>query len=143
MGLEAGTLNTHGIAELYAALKYIEHYGQGMIYQESMAYANHFLEGVRQLKHIKLYGAIDTVERTPVVALNLGNTDAGDVADELYQHFGIAVRAGAHCAPDVHRTMGTVAQGMVRFSFSHMNTLEEVNKAIEALRQLEEEEDAT
>ena len=50
--------------------------------------------------------------------------------------YGISTRPGAHCAPLMHEAMGTVDQGMVRFSFSWFNTEEEVDTAIRAVREL-------
>ncbi|MGL4343774.1 MAG: aminotransferase class V-fold PLP-dependent enzyme [Cellulosilyticaceae bacterium] len=137
--LEAGTLNTHSIAGLGAACDYLNHYGQERILEESKQLAQIFEEGVRALPGVVLYGDFEAKLRTPVVSLNLGDFDSAEVADELFDRFGIATRAGAHCAPEVHRAFGTVEQGMVRFSFSHFNTLEEVEEAIRALRILEEE----
>jgi selenocysteine lyase/cysteine desulfurase len=74
-----------------------------------------------------------------VVALNLVGVDSGRVADALEQRFGIAVRAGAHCAPLAHQTFGTQRQGAVRFSFSSFNREDEVEQAVLALKMLEEE----
>ncbi|MGL4736007.1 MAG: aminotransferase class V-fold PLP-dependent enzyme [Cellulosilyticaceae bacterium] len=137
--LEAGTLNGHGIAGLGAACDYITRYGMSRIYEESSALAKRFVDGVRDLEGINLYGDLEATVRTPVVALNLRDYDSAEVADELAERFDIATRAGAHCAPEVHRAFGTMEQGMVRLSFSHFNTVEEVDLAIQALRQLEEE----
>ena len=61
-------------------------------------------------------------------------------SDELMERFGIATRAGGHCAPLMHECLGTKEQGAVRFSFSHFNTEEEVEQAIEAVRILATEE---
>ena len=72
-------------------------------------------------------------------ALNIKNIDSGEITDLLYNRFEIATRSGAHCAPGAHESFGTVAQGMVRFSFSHYNTIEDVDKAIDALKVIEEE----
>ncbi len=138
-GLEAGTLNTHGIAGLGASCDYIMTYGQDRLYAESQRLTARFLEGVKAIPRITLYGKAATEGRTPVVSLNIGDLDSGEVADELFERFGIATRAGAHCAPLVHRYFGTEAQGMVRFSFSHDNTIEEIDSAIAALRTIEEE----
>jgi selenocysteine lyase/cysteine desulfurase len=137
--LEAGTLNIHGLAGLLAAYDYLERYGQLRIFQEATELANRFVEGIKDLPGVTLYGDFDAAVRTPVVALNLRDIDSGEIADELFQRFGISTRAGAHCAPEVHRTFGTVEQGMVRFSFSHFNTQHEINEAIRALTILEEE----
>ena len=60
------------------------------------------------------------------------------MADELSEEYGIAVRPGGHCAPRLHEALGTVEQGMVRFSFSWFNTEEEVDAAIEAVRRIAE-----
>jgi selenocysteine lyase/cysteine desulfurase len=65
--------------------------------------------------------------------------NSGEIADELFERFGIATRAGAHCAPEVHRAFNTVEQGMVRFSFCHFNTKDEVDLAINAVKVLLEE----
>ena len=56
-------------------------------------------------------------------------------------HYGISTRPGAHCAPLMHEALGTVEQGAVRFSFSHFNTLEEVDTAINAIRELAADEE--
>ena len=62
-----------------------------------------------------------------------------EVSDELSTVYGIVTRPGAHCAPLMHRALGTVEQGAVRFSFSFFNTEEEVDLAIEAVRELARE----
>ena len=53
--------------------------------------------------------------------------------------YDISIRPGAHCAPLMHRALGTVGQGVVRFSFSHFNAEEEIERAAEAVRALAEE----
>ena len=71
--------------------------------------------------------------------MDLG-TDSARVADALWEEFGICVRAGAHCAPLMHKALGTVEQGVVRFSFSHQNTEAEALAVAQALRALALEE---
>jgi selenocysteine lyase/cysteine desulfurase len=73
-------------------------------------------------------------------SLNLAGEDSARVADALWEEYGICVRAGAHCAPQMHRALGTVEQGVVRFSFSHQNTEAEVQCAVKAVRALALEE---
>ena len=85
---------------------------------------------------MRLYGDEHAPERTAVVAMNLGDEDAGEVADVLAQDYGICTRAGAHCAPLMHQALGTVEQGLVRFSFSYFNTEDEIDTAIGAIREL-------
>jgi selenocysteine lyase/cysteine desulfurase len=74
----------------------------------------------------------------PIVALNLAGLESWETADLLAQEYGIAVRAGAHCAPQMHRALGTEKSGAVRFSFGLFNTREEVEAAARALREIAE-----
>ena len=76
----------------------------------------------------------DEVDLDTVVTLNLKDYDSAAVADELMQRFDIAVRSGGHCAPLMHKALKTGKQGAVRFSFSHFNTMEEVQEAVKAMR---------
>ena len=133
--LEAGTLNSHGIAGLSAALDFLEETGIESIRNKEMALTERFLEGVRKIQGITLYGDFDR-ERTAVVALNIRDYDSGAVADALYENFEIAVRAGAHCAPRMHRALGTQDRGAVRFSFCWFNTEADVDAAVNALADL-------
>ena len=71
-----------------------------------------------------------------IVSLNVGDIDSAEISDALMQGWGIATRPGAHCAPLMHRALGTERQGVVRFSFGYFNTDEEVDTAIDALRDL-------
>lgn len=132
--LEAGTLNMPGIAGLRAGVEYILEKGTDVIWQQADAYARAFYEGVKHLPGVRLYGDFDADVRTPVVTLNLKDYDSAAVADELMQRFDIAVRSGGHCAPLMHQALGTGKQGAVRFSFSHFNTMDEVQEAVKAMR---------
>lgn len=133
--LEAGTLNGHGIAGLSAALDFLAEKGIDSIRTRERALMERFYLGVRDLPEVEIYGDFSR-EQAAIVSLNLGEEDAGAVADALYQDYGIAVRAGGHCAPRMHRALGTGERGAVRFSFSWVNTPEEVDTAIRALEEL-------
>ena len=133
--LEAGTLNGHGIAGLSAALDFLAEKGIDSIRERERALMERFYRGVRDLPGVEIYGDFSR-ERAAIVSLNLGEEDAGAVADALYQDYGIAVRAGGHCAPRMHRALGTGERGAVRFSFSWVNTPEEVDAAVRALEEL-------
>lgn len=135
-GLEAGTLNAHGLAGLLAGVRYTQEQGREELYHREMELSSAFIQGVRKVRGVTLYGDVDAPERTAVVSFNLGEEDAGVVADVLAQEFGICTRAGAHCAPLIHEALGTSRQGAVRVSFSHMNTMEEVKRAVEAVEEL-------
>ena len=135
--LEAGTLNGHGIAGLSAGLDFIEAQGGvEAIAAHERTLAGRFLAGVREIPGITLYGAFDQPTRSAIVSLNVGDIDSAEISDALMQGWGIATRPGAQCAPLMHRALGTERQGVVRFSFGYFNTDEDVETAIDALRDL-------
>ena len=138
--LEAGTLNAHGIAGLGAAVRYIAETGQDSIRRQEQRLMTAFYSGVQGIPGITVYGDFSTMERCPIVALNVRDYDSGEVSAALSDQYGIATRPGAHCAPLLHKALGTVERGAVRFSFSHFNTMEEVETAVSALRELAQEE---
>lgn len=131
--LEAGTLNTHGIAGLLAAIRFLKKTGVEQIGAHERALAQAFYEKLRDLPNVRFYGDFEG-EKTGIVALNIDGYDSGEVSDELMERFGIATRSGAHCAPLAHQALGTVDTGAVRFSFSYYNTMEDVQAAAEAVR---------
>lgn len=134
--LEAGTLNTHGIAGLYAALSYIDKHGMDNLRKKEMWMMWEFYMGVCKIPGVTIYGDFKVEQRAPIVTINIHDYDSGEVADELFMNYGIHVRAGAHCAPLMHKALGTQGQGAVRFSFSHMNMMEEVKRAVSAVGEI-------
>jgi len=134
--LEAGTLNGHGIAGLSAAVDFINQTGIGAIHAHELGLARRFYEGITSIPGVRVYGDFSSWNRCPIVALNVADVDSALVCDALAQDYGIATRAGAHCAPLMHRALGTEAQGAVRFSFGYFNTAEETDAAIGAVREI-------
>lgn len=134
--LEAGTLNSHGIAGLSAAVDFIRETGISTISLKENALMRRFYEGVVQIEGVTVYGDFSASQRTAIVALNIRDYDSGAVSDELSEKYDIATRPGAHCAPRLHRALGTKAQGAVRFSFSWFNTEAEIDEAIRAVEEL-------
>ena len=137
--LEAGTLNGHGIAGLGAAVSYLEETGLDVIREKELSLMRRFYEGISSIPGIKIYGDFSTQKRAAIVSFNIGDYDSSEVSDELNVEYGIVTRPGAHCAPLMHKALGTLEQGAVRFSFSHYNTEEEVDTAIRAVGELARE----
>ena len=133
--LEAGTLNGHGIAGLSAALDFIAEVGVDAIHDRETALMRRFYEGVKEVSGITVYGDFSR-QRMAIVTLNISDYESGAVSDALSEEYGIATRPGAHCAPRMHQALGTVQQGAVRFSFSWFNTEQEIDAAIQAVREL-------
>ncbi len=136
--LEAGTLNGHGIAGLCAAVDEITRIGIENIHAHEMALAKRFYDGIADLRGVKLYGDYTQSMRAPIVTWNVEGYDASELADILASEYGISVRAGAHCAPRLHRALGTQETGAVRASFGYFNTEQEIDAAIAAVKELAE-----
>lgn len=136
--LEAGTLNGHGIAGRMPGLDYILSTGVKNIHAKEISLARRFVNGISDISDLKLYGDIDAPLRTPIISLNIGNMSSASVSDILWDDYEICVRAGAHCAPLMHKTFGTEKQGAVRFSFSCFNTEAEIDTAIRAMHEIAE-----
>lgn len=134
--LEAGTLNSHGIAGLDAAADYLLEVGVEAIHQKEQALMRRFYEGVRHIDGVTVYGDFSPSQRAAIVALNIRDYDSAEISDVLSADYGIATRPGAHCAPRMHEALGTIQQGAVRFSFSVFNTEEEIDAAIAAVTEL-------
>ena len=133
--LEAGTLNGHGIAGLGAAATFISETGVENIHAKERSLMLRFYEGVKNIEGVTVYGDF-TKDKTAIVALNIRDYESGEVSYELSQGYGIATRPGAHCAPRMHKALGTAEVGAVRFSFSFYNTEEEIDEAVRAVAEL-------
>ena len=133
--LEAGTQNAHGIAGLLAALPHVQ---RDMEQNRKTAdrLARIFAERVGRLGGFTLYGDLDVPLRLPIVSLNHQRMDGAELAFALSDRFDIAVRAGYHCAPLMHEALGTGSTGSVRFSFSPLNNMDEIQAAISALQEV-------
>ena len=132
--LEAGTLNSHGIAGLSAAIDFLNEVGVGNIHKKERELTEYFYNEVIKIDGVKVYG--DFSSHAAIVSLNVKDYDSGEVSDALSNDYGIATRPGAHCAPRLHIALGTKYQGAVRFSFSYFTTKEELDAAIKALREI-------
>lgn len=137
--LEAGTVNSHGLAGLAAGAEYAAENIEN-IRRKELELTFMFYNLVKDIEGVTVYGDFTSSERCPVVSINICDYDSSEVGDVLETEFGIAVRPGAHCAPLMHKALGTSERGAVRFSFSHFNTEEEIRKAAEAVREIARQE---
>lgn len=135
---ESGTLNLVGIAGLGAGVEFVRRTGLKTIREHEMELTRRFIEGAQKIPGIKLYGPAAGVERAPVVSFLVEDKDTAAVGGALDKWYNIACRAGLHCAPDAHRTLGTFDRKLVRFSFSFFNTVDEIDYALQCLRDVKE-----
>lgn len=150
--LEAGTLNGHGLAGLSAAAGWVLSTGLDAIHAHDLALTRRLVAGLRRLgPAATVYGDLprDRIgldapdfDHAPVVSLNLDGWDSSELADALGHDYDIAVRAGGHCAPRMHRALGTEHTGAVRLSMGWFTGEKDVDYALRALSQLAEGDDA-
>jgi cysteine desulfurase family protein len=135
---ESGTLNYWGLAGLKASADFLLKTGVETIRKKEEALTYLFLKEAEKIKGVKCYGLPSGSEkdRAAVVSLNVEGKDPSEVGYELDEKYGIMTRVGLHCAPLAHRTIGTHPIGTVRFSFGYYNTEKEIEKAIQALKEI-------
>jgi cysteine desulfurase family protein len=131
--LEAGTQNVCGILSMAAGIDWIKQTGRQNIEEHVTHLAKHFMQGLIDVPNVKIYGP-ETGNSPGIVSLNIEGKDDAAIGYLLQEKYGIETRAGAHCAPLVHRHYQS--EGMVRFSFGMQNTIEEVNACIAAIKEL-------
>jgi selenocysteine lyase/cysteine desulfurase len=132
---EAGTPNTPGIAGLGAGVAWLrEHGAEQRALEERLVRLLH--EGLLALPGFQVLGPGLDEPRVPVLAVVHERVDAGRLASALDREYGIAVRAGLHCAPWAHRVAGTMTTGALRLSLGIGNTDDDVGLVLEALASL-------
>lgn len=136
---ESGTPNGPGLIGLGAGIEYINQTGMDNIRNHEEDLTKYFIEEVRKIEGIKLYGPCDVKKQAAVVSLNIKDYDSSEIAYILDEQYDIMVRPGLHCAPLAHKTIGTLDQGVIRFSFSPFNTLEEIEYGIKSLKEIAKE----
>lgn len=133
--LEAGTLNMPGIAGLLAGIRYVRRGGLEKILAHEKHLTQMTVQGLETLPGLRLFVSPGLRNQTGVLSLTAEGVDVENMGSALAER-GIAVRAGIHCAPYAHRTVGTLDTGTVRISFSDFNTPEEVARLLRAVQGL-------
>lgn len=131
--LEAGTINLLGILALGECLDYLATPEHQEALRREMRLWSRLRQGLSDTPGVELYGCQDETNHLPLLSCNLRGMPAGDAADILDGDFGIAVRAGLHCAPLLHQDLGTAERGALRFSLGPFNTQEHVQSVLEAM----------
>lgn len=132
--LEAGTINAHGLAGLAAGVSFLQEQGIDSVHEHLAALTDRFVQGVSSIEGVRVVGGRASSDRCGIVSIQAENIDSSCLADMLASEFDICTRAGAHCAPLMHKCLGTEESGVVRFSFSYFTTEEEIEQGIKALQ---------
>lgn len=137
---ESGTPNTPGIAGLAAGVRFLLDEGIKNIQARESLLACRLIDNIRDIPGLTLYGPPAHIPRSGVVSVAFEDMDAVQAAIILDNVFDIAVRSGLHCAPDAHRTLGTLDKGgTLRIGIGYFNSEEDIDSCVQALRSISEE----
>ncbi|MBU1670671.1 MAG: aminotransferase class V-fold PLP-dependent enzyme [Actinobacteria bacterium] len=133
---ESGTLNAMGLAGLGAGARFIAEAGLDGIRRHELELLGRLLEGLRSIRGVATYGPLEPEARVAIVPITVEGKSPPELAESLDTRYGIATRAGLHCSPAAHETLGTLETGALRISLSYMNTADEVDYLVESLREI-------
>lgn len=134
---EPGNPNTPALAGLIKGIEYLEQRGLDDLRAHEVTLTQRLIDGLHAIPGVEVYGPKNAADRVGVVSINVKGLSPHELAAILDGQFHIQVRAGIHCAPLIHRRLGTLERGgAVRFSLGPFNTLEHVEAAIAAVGQI-------
>ncbi|HMG39592.1 MAG TPA: cysteine desulfurase [Nitrososphaeraceae archaeon] len=129
---EAGTPNIADVVGFGAAVEYLEKIGMENIRNHEIYLTEYALESMQSLKHITIYGPMDSKFRGGVISFNIADIHPHDLATIMNDH-GIAIRSGHHCAQVLMQRLDVPATS--RASFYIYNTKEEIDKFVNAIKE--------
>lgn len=133
---ESGTLNVIGIAGLAAGISFINNTGIDAIRKREDQLTGMFMDGIKNIEGLKIYGNQLNRNRTSAVAFNFERINSSEASLFFEEYYGILSRSGLHCAPSAHKTVGSFPGGANRFSFSYFNTEQQIETGINAVRKI-------
>lgn len=131
---EAGTLNAIGIVGLGAGAEYLTAVGLDRVQARLTELGRRFRDGLVDVDGVELQGPADAADSVGIASLNVRGVPCATVARLLDDEWGVMTRAGLHCSPAAHRSLGTAPDGTLRFSWSHETSEQEIDTAVEAVR---------
>ena len=134
--LEGGTPNVLGIAGLVAGLDFVEERGLAAIHRHEVELCDRLRLALADMPGFEAFGHGDAARRVGAVSFRCEAIPAPDLGGILDTSFDIAVRPGLHCAPYIHKALGTAPDGLVRVSPGPFTTEADIDRLIEALREV-------
>ncbi len=131
---EAGTQNIPGIVSLNAGLTFIEETGFDQIKKKKSLLMREIYDGINSIPGTTIYSG--QKNSASVLSFNMSGILPDDIGYMLEHSFGIIVRSGLHCAPLIHKSLGSHPHGSVRVSPSYFNSNDDIRKLIEAIEQI-------
>jgi cysteine desulfurase family protein len=133
---ESGTPNTVGLAGLGAGVRFVMQEGLSTIRQKEERLTKLLMDGLAAIPGVNIYGNSHPGDRVAIVSFNISGLTPSEVALQLEEDFRIMCRPGLHCSPVAHKTLGTFPQGSVRLSPGHFNSGHDIERTVEAVRQI-------
>jgi cysteine desulfurase family protein len=134
--LEGGTPNVLGVAGLSAGVKYVQEQGIDRIRAHEVALTERLRRRLDEIRGYEVFGHRDPAQRVGTLSFRSATLPATELGGILDQAFDIAIRPGLHCAPYIHRSIGTFPEGTVRVSTGAFNTEEDVDRLARALAEI-------
>ncbi len=134
--LEGGTPNVLGVAGMVAGLDFVEERGVDAIRHHEVELCDQLRQALAEMPGFEVFGHGEVARRVGTVSFRCEVMPASDLGAILDQSFDIAVRPGLHCAPYVHKAVGSYPDGLVRVSPGPFSTVADIDRLIEALREV-------
>lgn len=132
---ESGTVNVPGICGISAGIDFVRSKGINHIYSHEMALIGRAYDGLANIRKVRLYTKKPDENFVPVLSFNIGSVNSVEAADALAK-YGIATRAGLHCAPTAHKRLGTLSQGTVRICPSAFTSAYDIDRFLSAVQKI-------
>ena len=134
--LEGGTPNVLGIAGLGAGIRYVQERGLGRIREHEVALTDRLRRRLEEMVGYEVFGHGDPERRVGTLSFRSEALPAAEIGGILDQAFDVAVRPGLHCAPYIHRALGTFPDGTIRVSPGPFSTTQEIDHLVQALAEI-------
>ncbi len=132
--LEAGTMNTPGIAGLGRGIEFVLSEGVDGIRAKEEGFIGEIISGLKAIRGVDVIGTEDAAKRTSLVSFNIKGVEAVEAGIRYDEGFSIMLRCGTHCAPMAHKEAGTYPNGSIRVSPGYFNTPDEIEAFVRATR---------
>ncbi|HHW46222.1 MAG TPA: aminotransferase class V-fold PLP-dependent enzyme [Clostridiales bacterium] len=134
--LESGTLNLPGIMGISAGIDFVKSKTLDRIYNHELKLMQMLYDALESLPNIRLYTSRPQKDLyAPVLSFNIGGMTSGEAASKL-NNYGIAVRAGLHCAPMAHKRIGTLDIGTVRVCPSVFTSPNHIHELVNVIKRI-------
>jgi cysteine desulfurase / selenocysteine lyase len=130
---ESGTLNALGIVGLGAAAEHLRVTGIDQVQARLTELGRRFRDGLTGVEGVTLYGPTDPADSVGITSLNVAGVPCATVARLLDDQWRVMTRAGLHCSPAGHRSLGTAPEGTIRFSWGNDTSEHDIDVAVEAV----------